>query len=51
MSCIPEAIKNLKLCQAFRGHNPVITDSTEKTIRNPILKISFRDYLCKLIRK
>ena len=27
---IPEAVKNLKLCQAFWGHNPVITDCTEE---------------------
>lgn len=27
---IPEAVKNLKLCQAFWGHNPMITDCTEE---------------------
>lgn len=31
MSGVSEPVKNLKLCQAFWGHNPVITDCTEET--------------------
>lgn len=30
MSGIPAAVKNLKLCQAFWGHNPKITDCIEE---------------------
>ena len=27
---VPQAVKNLKLCQAFKGHNPNIADCIEK---------------------
>ena len=30
MNGVSEPVKNLKLCQAFLGHNPVITDCTEE---------------------
>lgn len=30
MSGVSESVKNLRLCQAFWGHNPVITDCTEE---------------------
>ena len=30
MNRVSEPVKNLKLCQAFWGHNPMITDCTEE---------------------